>query len=177
MKKELIHKGRKLDFYLVEVEMPSGKVVRRELVEQPGAVVILPLLDNGNVVLEDHYRFAIDGNLLEAPAGTLEPGEEPLKAAHRELAEETGLVAREMIELGRFYTRPGVSSEFMYAYLARGLSKGEQNLEDDEALVTLEMPFEDALARAAAGGIPDAKTIATLFLAREFLASEKAKGR
>lgn len=177
VKKELIYRGRKVDFYVADVTMPSGKVVRREIVEHPGAVVVVPLLDDGSVVLEDHYRFVIGGDLLEVPAGTLDPGEEPLAAAARELAEETGLAAKEMISLGAFYSSPGVMNELMYAYLARGLSRGERKLEEDEALSTVEMPFEKALELAATGGIRDAKTIATLYLAREFLEREKAKGR
>jgi ADP-ribose pyrophosphatase len=176
MKKELIFKGRKVNLYVADVETGSGRVAKREIVEHPGAVVVLPLLENGSVVLEDHYRFAVEERLLEAPAGTLDPGEDPFEAAARELLEETGLTAKEMVKLGEFYSSPGVMTELMHAYLARELTRGEKHLEEDEDLETVEMPLEQALEYAANGRIKDAKTIATLFLAKDFIENESKGG-
>lgn len=156
-----------------EVVLPNGRSVQRELIEHPGAAVVMPLFDDGRVLFEDHYRASVGGNLLELPAGTLEPGEEPLECARRELAEETGLSAREIIHLATFYTSPGILTERMYCYLARGLSAGEENLEDDEVIEPVEIPLDEALEMAASGGLEDAKTIATLFLANAFLARER----
>lgn len=167
--KDLIFEGRKIRLVLAEEKLPSGRVMRREVVEHPGAVVVLPLFDNGNVLLEDHYRFAIGGNLIEAVAGTLGPGEDPAECAHRELAEETGLVAGELIHLGDFYSSPGVMTELMHSYLARRLERRQRQLEEDEVLEPVEVPLDEAVQWARTGRIKDAKTIATLFLALGFL--------
>jgi len=169
MKREIIFKGRKVRLVLVDVKMPGGRVAPRELVEHPGAVVVLPLFDDGRVLLEDHYRFAVGGNLIEAPAGTLEPGEDPAECARRELAEETGLVAGELVHLGDFYSSPGVLTELMHAYLARRLTRGPRQLEEDELLEPLEITLDEAIDWTASGKIRDAKTIAVLFLARDYL--------
>ncbi len=174
MKKELIFEGRKIRLSLAEIKLANGRVTRREIVEHPGAVVVLPLFENGNVMLEDHYRFAIDANLIEAPAGTLKPGEDPLECARRELAEETGLVASEYIHLGSFYASPGVMTEVMHAYLAKQIFRGERNLEEDEVLEPVEIPLDEAIRWVLSGRIADAKTISTLFLAKSFLDKEKA---
>jgi ADP-ribose pyrophosphatase len=169
MKKETVFEGRKVRLVLADVTMPNGRTARRELVEHPGAVVVLPLFDDGKILLEDHYRFAVGGNLIEACAGTLEPGEDPAECARRELAEETGLVAGELTHLGDFYSSPGVLTELMHAYLARRLTRGPRKLEEDEVLEPLELPFDEAIDWAASGKIRDAKTIAVLFLAQRYL--------
>ena len=170
--KKTIYEGKKIRLTVADVVLPNGRSVERELVEHPGAVVILPLFDDGRVLFEDHYRASIDGRILELPAGTLEPGEEPIECARRELAEETGLEAQEVVHLATFYTSPGVLTEKMHAYLARGLSRGDDDLQDDEVMEPVEIPMDEALEMAAAGRLADAKTIATLFLARAFLARE-----
>jgi ADP-ribose pyrophosphatase len=171
MAKEVIFEGRKIKLTLADVELPNGRTARREIVEHPGAVVILPLFDDGKVLLEDHYRHTVGGNLIEAVAGTLDAKESPLECAHRELAEETGLTARRMTELGAFYSSPGVLTEVMHAYLAEGLTAGERHLEEDEVLEPIEVELDEALEWAVSGKIRDAKTIAILFLAKEHLRS------
>ena len=165
MSKELIFEGRKIKLFLVEERLPNGRSAKREVVEHPGAVVVLPVFDDGRVLLEDHYRFAVGGNLIEAVAGTLEPGEDPGECAKRELLEETGYTASEWVHLGSFYSSPGVMTELMHAFLAQKLTRGERRLEDDEILEPLEVPLEEALNWARTGKIRDAKTISTLFLA------------
>jgi ADP-ribose pyrophosphatase len=174
--KTLVFEGRKVSVFKADVKMPSGKTVSREIVAHRGAVAILPLLQDGKVVLEDHYRFVIATELLEVPAGTLDEGEDPAAAARRELEEETGLVAGELIPLGSFYTSPGVLSELMYAYLARHLVRGRRALEDDETIDIVEVPLDEAVQYALSGRIRDAKTIATLFLAQDFLKRESQAG-
>jgi ADP-ribose pyrophosphatase len=176
MTRKLIFEGRKIRLLLAEEILPSGKAVRREVVEHPGAAVVLPLFDDGKVLLEDHYRFAVGGNLIEAVAGTLSPGEDPVECARRELTEETGLVAQNLIPLGSFYASPGVMTEVMHAYLATGLVRGERRLEEDEVLEPVEVALEEALDWAVSGKIRDGKTIATLFLAKAYL-DGKGHGR
>jgi len=167
VKKEVIFEGRKIRLVVAQVELPDGRTASREVVEHRGAVVILPLFDDGKVLLENHYRFAVGGYLIEAPAGTLEEREDPAECARRELAEETGLVASEMVHLGDFYSSPGVLTELMHAYLATGLRRGHPRLEEGEVLEPVEVQFEEAVRWALAGKIRDAKTIAALFLAED----------
>lgn len=176
MTRKLVFEGRKISLFLAEGTLPNGRTVRREVIEHPGAAVILPLFGDGTVLLLDHYRFAIGGNLIEAVAGTLSPGEDPAECARRELAEETGLVAASMTPLGSFYSSPGVMTEVMHAYLATDLTRGQRRLEEDELLEPVELPFEEALAWASSGKIRDGKTIATLFLAKAYLDAE-GRGR
>lgn len=173
MKKELIFEGKKVRLSLAEVRLPNGRLVEREIVEHNGAAVILPLFDDGVVLLENHYRFGVDGYILELPAGTLDPGEDPAVCARRELAEETGLDAARLDHLATFYTSPGILTEAMHAFLARDLTRGEPRLEDDEVLEPVEIPFDEALRMVVDGRICDAKTIAALFLADAFLKREK----
>ncbi len=118
--RRLIHKGRKFDFEMVNVRLPSGRSVEREVVRHPGAVVIIPVLDDHRVALIRNYRIALGMTVFECPAGTLEPPEPPETCASRELIEETGFRAATLIPLGWFYTTPGLTDEKMYAFVARG---------------------------------------------------------
>ena len=111
--------------------------------------------------------------VVVADGETLDPGEDPLDCAFRELAEETGLKAGRMEHLATFYTSPGIVTEAMHSYLARDLEEGSAALEEDEVLVPVKIPFEEALSMAASGRLKDAKTIATLFLADAYLRREK----
>ena len=172
MDRRLIFKGRKISLFLAEERLPNGRTVQREVVEHPGAVVVLPILPDGRVLLENHYRFAVGGNLIEAVAGTLQPGEDPVECAKRELLEETGFVAEEIVHLGDFYSSPGVMTELMRAFVAKGLRKAERRLEDDEILEPFEVPFDEAVKWARCGKIKDAKTIAVLFLALDHRGKE-----
>jgi ADP-ribose pyrophosphatase len=119
----------------------------------------LPRLDDGRVVLIRNYRVAVDRRVIELPAGTLEPGEDPIAAAHRELAEETGYRARSMDLLASFLSSPGILDERMHLYLATGLEPGETDLQDDERIEPLVLPWEEAVAMARDRRIEDAKTL------------------
>ncbi|MBP5167102.1 MAG: NUDIX hydrolase, partial [Oscillospiraceae bacterium] len=129
-----IFEGRVMTVTLDEVSVPNGKTSTREVVHTGGGVVILPLDGEGKTRLVRQYRYAHSKALLEAPAGKLEKGEEPLPAALRELREETGLTAEEVIPLGKILTTPGFCTEVLYLFLARGLTQGETDFDEDEFL-------------------------------------------
>lgn len=162
--RELVYEGAVTRGYLVRVRMPDGCLVRRDLIHFSGAVVVLPVLDDGSIVLISNYRFAVDEVLWELPAGGLAEGEDPAAAAARELAEETGYAAGKIEKLGQFYSCPGATDENLHAYLATDLAGGEQNLELYEE-ISVEVCTEHAVRRMIVDGtIHDAKTIATLSL-------------
>lgn len=142
----------------------QGREHIREIVEHPGAVVILPLLDDRRVCLIRNFRIAVDGYLWELPAGTLEPPEEPAVTAARELIEETGYRAERIEHLGEFWMSPGIMTERMYCYVARGLTPGEQQLESGEQIQVAPLTWSEIEELLDSGQIQDAKTIATLLL-------------
>ena len=151
-------------FRVVRVEEPrrDGNMGTREVVRHPGAVTILPLLDDGSVCLIRNYRVAIDETLVELPAGTLEPGEDPMLTAQRELQEETGYRASQWKALRTFVLSPGILDEVMHLYLATGLTAGPANREPGEQIENLIVSWDDAISRVADGTIRDAKTIVGL---------------
>ena len=134
----------------------------REVVVHPGAVVILPILDRDRIVMIRNHRFSVERELWELPAGTLEAGEEPIETARRELEEETGFSAAEMVPLIEFYTSPGICTELMHAFLATELTPVGQRLEPGERIVVETLPAADVRKRFTAGDFVDGKTIAVL---------------
>jgi ADP-ribose pyrophosphatase len=145
-----------------EYSIPGRGAVSRELVVHPGAVLILPLLADGRVVLIRNYRYSAEAELLELPAGTLEPPESPAACAARELEEETGYRAGRLAPLCAFYTTPGFTNEFMHAFVATDLLQTAQRLESTEQIRVEIMPLDAALEASIDGRIVDAKTIAAL---------------
>jgi ADP-ribose pyrophosphatase len=164
--RRVIHRGAKFDLELLEYRGSGGRAVRREIVRHPGAVVILPLLPGGRVVLIRNHRPSLDRPLLELPAGTLEKGEDPRACAARELEEETGYAPATLRPLGRFYTSPGMSDELMHAFAAIDLTQAAQRLEEDERITLEVTPVGVALAMAADGRLEDGKSMLTLLLAQ-----------
>ncbi|MDH7489660.1 MAG: NUDIX hydrolase [Anaerolineae bacterium] len=160
----LVYEGRLIRLRVDEVALPNGRRTVREVVEARGAVGIVALDDEGGVILVRQYRRPAGRELWEIPAGTLEPGEDPAACARRELAEETGFTAQDVLPLAGFYTSPGFCDEWMHLFLARGLSAGPQAQEDDEAIRVARVPLADALAMIRSGEICDAKTVAGLLL-------------
>jgi ADP-ribose pyrophosphatase len=138
---------------------------QREVVHHPGSAVIVPVYDDGTVVLVKQYRHPAVRYLLEVPAGTLAHGERPEAGAARELEEELGLVAARLEKLSEFFVSPGFLEEKMWIYLATDLSEGKQFPDDDEILEIVRMPIGEALEMISSGEIQDAKTIIGLMLA------------
>jgi ADP-ribose pyrophosphatase len=158
--------GRLLSLRVDEVELASGRRTTREVVEHPGAVAVLAW-DCGRLAVVSQWRQAAGAELLEIPAGTLEPGETPLATARRELAEECGLTATSWEEGPAFYTAPGFSTELLTLFLATGLSSVEAEPPEDEALERSWLTLSDALASIDEGRIRDAKSlVGILWLAR-----------
>lgn len=142
------------------VKVPNGNITMREVVRHPGGVCVVALDGDGMVAMVRQYRFPIGEHLLELPAGKLEPGEEPLPAAKRELSEETGLEADEWCDLGFIYTSPGFSTERLYLYLATGLHHGAQHLDLNEFLDVEYHSLESLRDMVLRGEIADGKTVA-----------------
>ena len=142
------------------VRLPDGKTTRREYVVHPGAVVVVPLLPDGRVVVERQYRHPVGRVMLEVPAGKLEPGEDPLLCGQRELLEETGYRAAQWARAGAMHLAIAYSTEVIHIYFARGLRGGERKLDDGEFLDVHAMPVDELLAACRAGEVTDAKTLA-----------------
>jgi ADP-ribose pyrophosphatase len=161
---QLIYEGRIVRFRVDTVVLPDGSRSTREVIGTPGAVVIVPLTDDGQVRMVRQYRSAIGEYLLELPAGTLEPNESPEQAAPRELAEETGDRAARWRRLAGFYTVPGICDEYLHLFLATDLTPGQTNQEADEFIEVVTLPLSEALAMVRQGEIRDAKTIIGLLM-------------
>lgn len=159
-----MYKGRIINLRLDSVVLENGNTALREVVEHPGAVGIVALKDNGDIVMVKQYRKAADQMLLELPAGKLEQGEDPADCAARELTEETGYIAANLRYLVSFYTSPGFSNEVMHMFLATGLSQGENDPDDDEMVETVEISRDRAVDMILKGEIKDGKTIAGILL-------------
>jgi ADP-ribose pyrophosphatase len=153
-----------------EVELPGGGRARREYVVHPGAALILPLFEDGSVLLERQFRYPAGRHFYELPAGKFDAGEPPLETAQRELLEETGHVAGEWRALGRLFPCIGYSNEVIEFFLARKLEfRGAQHLDEGEFLETLRMPLPEAVAWVRDGRIDDMKTILGLLMAEKVL--------
>jgi len=146
----------------------TGKRMAKEIVVHPGAVVILPLMSDGTVVLIRNRRYAVGQVLLELPAGTLEKGEIPINCAGRELIEETGFIAGRLKPLTAFFASPGIISERIYAFAAFNLEPAAVDLDEGEEIEVVPTPFAEAIEMVRDGRIQDAKTIATLLFYDRF---------
>jgi ADP-ribose pyrophosphatase len=164
---DLIFHGNRVDFVLRPVRTNSGGVKKKEVVLHPGAVLILPVLDDGRIVLVLNCRHTVGQTLLGLPAGTLERDEagnveDPLLCASRELTEETGYRAAKLETLGWFYTSPGILTEKMYVFLASGLTAGAQKLDESEQIEVAVMTPDQVRQQISENSLVDAKSIATL---------------
>jgi ADP-ribose pyrophosphatase len=167
VERQVLYTGKKirLELHHLEsaVEDDTSRHVR-EVVIHPGAVCILPILPDDQVILIRNFRYPIGQYLLELPAGTLEKNEDPINCAGRELLEETGYLAGRMKPICNFFTSPGILSEKMYAYAAYDLEQQVQALEEGEDIELQPTPYADVMRMIERGEIHDGKTIATLLL-------------
>ena len=150
--------------------LASGDQIERFVVRHPGAVTIVPVLDDGSVVLVRNARIAVDARLWELPAGKLEPDEPPVETARRELSEETGYTCAQLIPLGTFYTSPGFCDEVMHCFLAEGLRAGVAHPEPGEDLIVETVTPEELWSMVDDGTLIDGKTMAALLLWQRRLA-------
>ncbi|WP_319525364.1 NUDIX hydrolase [uncultured Desulfosarcina sp.] len=161
----LIRKGRVFDFYAENVTLPNDVTLDMEIIRHPGAAAIVPVLADRQVLLLHQYRHAVGGFIWEIPAGTLDPGEDPLTCARRELVEETGYSARHFEKLAEITPLPAYSDERIHLFLATDLDRAAQDLDADELLYVHPVGYQRCLDMIAAGEIQDAKTISALHLA------------
>ncbi|MCX6133224.1 MAG: NUDIX hydrolase [Ignavibacteriales bacterium] len=172
LKSEKRYSGTIFSLLVDDVEYLSGRRGVREVAEHPGGAVVVPLLDDGTVLLVHQYRYPIKTELLELPAGKLDPGEDPQLCAMRELEEETGYIAGSIRKLTAIYTTPGFCNELLHIYLAMGLKKSPhgQRLEEGEMdLVVKPFHLDDVVNMIERGEIVDGKTICGIMMTAQLL--------
>lgn len=176
-----LHRGRVLEFSIDRVRLPNGREMDFERVHHRDGAAVVPLLagveGEEEVLLVRQVRYATGGWLLEVPAGTLDGDEEPAACARREVEEETGFRAAELVPLGWIWSAPGFCDERIWLFLARGLAPTEQRLEADEVLTVERVAFAEAVARAVSGDLHDAKSVAALVRAAAYLRGSPGPGR
>ena len=157
-----IYTGKVITLNVDTVQLPNGVTVDLETIRHPGAAAVVPIKDDGTVVLIRQFRHAAGGFIYEIPAGKLASGEDPLHCASRELEEEVGYRASTFELLSSIFTAPGFADEVIHVYKATGLTKGRQHLDRDEVLDVIEMPLSEAITKIEDGSIRDGKTIVGL---------------
>ena len=172
VKSEVIFRGKVFNTKVDQIEYNSGNKAVREVAEHPGGAVVVPLTDNGKIVMVTQHRFPVNKVLLELPAGKLGKGEDPHLCAVRELEEETGYKSENVKELGSIYTTPGYSTEKLWIFLAKDLKPGDHNREEGEfGMEVFEFPLKEVEDKIYSGEIVDGKSICGIFLAKKYLLS------
>jgi ADP-ribose pyrophosphatase len=170
---EEIFKGKIVHLFRDTVRLPNGKEATREVMRHVGAAAVVPLTDEGNVILVRQYRYPFAQVMLEIPAGKLDAGEDPLACAKRELREETGYDAQEFVSLGAYYPSVAVMDEVIHLFLARDFTKGDTNLDADEFLHVEQRPLAEVVSQVMRGEIPDGKTQTAILKTWNLLKSER----
>lgn len=163
-----LYEGIIVDVLMDNVELPNNKIAKREIVVHPGGVCILPVDNEENVYLVEQYRYAAESMMLEAPAGKLEPGEDPFLCAKRELMEETGCSAENWISLGEVFTSPGFSTEKLHLYLATDLKNGNPCPDEDEFVELKIVKLNELLQLIEENKIYDGKTVIAALRAKRY---------
>ncbi len=168
-----IFDGYVVKLFVDEVELPNGKKATREIVRHPGAVCVIPVDEDENVIMVKQFRYPYSEVLLEIPAGKLEPNEEPYDAVKRELEEESGVVADNVEFIGMMYTTVAILDEKIRMYLATGLTYKKAHPDDGEFLEVEKIPLKELINMVMEGKIPDAKTQIAILKAEKILAERK----
>lgn len=166
---DLIYTGKTIQLRVDTVEVPNKGYQKREIIEHKGAVAIVAITDDNNVVLVKQYRKSVEKELYELPSGKIEIGETPLDCAIRELKEETGYSVDSLKLIYKYYATPGFSNQLVFIYLAKNLIPGESNLEDDEFLEVYEIDRKEAYNMVMSNEICDSKTVIGLLLTKELI--------
>lgn len=166
------YEGVIVDVNLDKAELPNGRIAKREVVVHPGGVAALPWNEDGTVTVVRQYRYPFSQVLTEIPAGKLDKGEDPREGILRELHEEIGAQVGELIDMGAIYASPGFCTEVLYLYLAKDLTYGACDPDEDEFLEVVRVPFEELLEQVMSGAIKDAKTVAAVLKAKVLLDNE-----
>ena len=170
VKSEIIFRGKVFNTIVNQIEYDSGNKAVREVAEHPGGAVVVPVTDDGKIVMVTQHRFPMNKVLLELPAGKLNKGEDPLICAVRELEEETGYKSEDVTELGSIYTTPGYSTEKLWIYLAKNLKPGNHNREEGEyGMQVFEFSLDEIEKKINNGEIVDGKSICGIYLAKNYL--------
>ncbi len=167
VEKKYIYKGRIINLRSDTAELPNGKQALREVVEHPGGVTVAALTDENELMFVRQFRYPYSEVILEIPAGKLEKGEDPFEAGKRELREETGAVAENYIDIGKFYPTPGYCGEIIHMYAATGLTFTSLDLDEDEFLAPERIPLEKAVQMVLDNEIRDGKTQAAVLKVAE----------
>lgn len=170
LKSEILYKGKVFDHQVDEIEYESGNKGIREIAIHPGGAVVVPVKDDGKIILVKQFRYPLQKTLIELPAGKLDKDEDPLICATRELEEETGYKAKEIKKLGQIYTAPGYCTEILHIYYAKGLTPGNHNREEGEhGMEILEISLNEIEKMIDQGDINDAKTIVGIHYVKNLL--------
>lgn len=165
---EKVFSGNLLHVYRDKVKLPDGSISHREWIDHPGACAVLPVFETGEVQLVKQFRYPLRQNFLEVPAGKIDPGEDPLVTAKRELEEESGIRGKHWVALGGLHPCIGYTNEIIYLYLTWELDVSDNHVDHDEFLKPVRLPFAEAIRLAYSGDITDGKTIANILRAAKW---------
>lgn len=168
-----VYDGVLLNVYSDKVRLPNGNNSVREWIKHPGASAVVPLFEDGDVMMIKQFRYPLQKVFLEVPAGKIDEGEKPDRTAKRELKEETGIVFNELVPLGDYHPTIGYSNEIIHLYLARDVQLTKKDADEDEFIITEKISFKKTVEMAYSGEITDGKTIAALLRAQYYLNEER----
>lgn len=169
LKSETRYKGKVVNLDILTVELPNGRESIREVVRHPGAAMVVPIAEDGHVIMVRQFRKPVEKVCLEMPAGKLDAGEDPIECAKRELKEETGCTAKNIEYITYIDTTPGFSDEKIHIFVATGLEEGDVQPDTDEFVEVRKLKVEDIIKLIYQGDINDAKTIIGAFIAEKYL--------